>query len=271
MRNFSSMKGLLISSVMLASPLHAADNKAAAAATTAAPAAATTAAPAATTTAAPAATTTAAPAATTTAAPAATTTAAPATKAEPAKATAASQPQAKDTKSAGTIVELKTSEGTLKLELADKEAPLSVANFIAYVNSKFYDGTVFHRVIDGFMIQGGGYTVDGDKLNEKPTKAAVPNEAKNGLKNEKGTVAMARTSNPDSGTSQFYVNLVNNDRLNYPNPDGHGYAVFGRVVEGLDIVEKIGKTRTAIRFGMQDVPVAEVKILSATVVKPTSH
>ncbi|MBM4253027.1 MAG: peptidyl-prolyl cis-trans isomerase [Deltaproteobacteria bacterium] len=169
------------------------------------------------------------------------------------------------------MVEIKTSEGNIKVELADKEAPISVANFVAYVNSKFYDGTVFHRVIDGFMIQGGGYTVDGDKLNEKPTKAAIANEAKNGLKNDKGTIAMARTSNPDSGTSQFYINLVNNDRLNYPNPDGHGYAVFGRVVEGLDIVEKIGKSRTAIRFNMQDFPVADVKILSASVVKPTSH
>ncbi len=266
MRSSLSKMGLLLAGVLVTTGIQANENLAAAPAGTAAPAAA------ATTTAAPASTTAPAGNATATAAPATTTApatpAAAPTKTEPTKPAAATAPA---TKSSGTLVEIKTSEGTIKIELADKEAPISVANFIAYVNGKFYDGTVFHRVIDGFMIQGGGYTVEGDKLNEKPTKAPIANEAKNGLKNDKGTIAMARTSNPESGTSQFYINLVNNDRLNYPNPDGHGYAVFGRVVEGLDIVEKIGKARTAIRFNMQDFPVADVKILSASVVKPTSH
>ena len=168
---------------------------------------------------------------------------------------------------AGTIVELKTSEGTIKLELADKEAPVSVKNFVAYVNDKFYDGTIFHRVIDGFMIQGGGFTAEGDKLTEKATKASIVNEGKNGLKNERGTVAMARTPDPNSATAQFFVNLVNNDRLNYPNPDGHGYAVFGKVIEGMDVVDKIGKAKTGMKSGMGDVPATDIKILSATVVK----
>jgi peptidyl-prolyl cis-trans isomerase A (cyclophilin A) len=260
--------GLLLAGVLATTSTYAIDNLAAATATNVAPAAAST-----TQTAAPATTTapavTAAPAAAATAAP--TAPAATAAKPEAVKPTATTAPAGTATKSIGTVVEIKTSEGSIKVELADKEAPISVANFVAYVNSKFYDGTVFHRVIDGFMIQGGGYTVDGEKLNEKPTKAPIANEAKNGLKNDKGTIAMARTSNPESGTSQFYINLVNNDRLNYPNPDGHGYAVFGRVIEGLDIIEKIGKTRTAIRFNMQDFPVADVKIISASVVKPTSH
>ena len=257
MRNVLSVTGFLLSGALFAVSTFAADTKPVAAGNTTAPAVSTTSA----------------------AAPTSTATA-PSTAAAPAKAPAAASPEAakaplpagtKDPKATATIVELKTSEGTIKLELADKEAPLSVNNFLAYVNSKFYDGTVFHRVIDGFMIQGGGYTVEGEKINEKPTKAPIANEAKNGLKNDRGTIAMARTSNPDSGTSQFFINLVNNDRLNYPNPDGHGYAVFGKVVEGLEVVDKIGKTKTAMRFGMQDVPVADVKILSATVVKPTSH
>jgi peptidyl-prolyl cis-trans isomerase A (cyclophilin A) len=187
----------------------------------------------------------------------------------------AAKPQgeaAKEPKSSGgTLVELRTTEGAIKIELADKEAPVSVKNFLAYVNDKFYDGTVFHRVIDGFMIQGGGYTVDGDNLSEKATKSPIANEAKNGLKNDRGALAMARTSNPDSATAQFFINLVNNDRLNYPNPDGHGYAVFGRVVEGLDVVDKIGKAKTGIKMGMADVPVTDIKILSASVVKPAGH
>lgn len=167
-----------------------------------------------------------------------------------------------------TIVEIKTTEGTIKLELDDKAAPVTVKNFVGYVNDKFYDGTIFHRVIDGFMVQGGGYVAEGDKLNEKPTKASIVNEGKNGLKNDKGTIAMARTPDPNSATAQFFINLVNNDRLNYPAPDGHGYAVFGKVTEGLDVVEKIGKVKTGIKAGMQDVPVADVKILSAVVVRP---
>jgi len=171
----------------------------------------------------------------------------------------------------GTVVEIKTSEGVIKVELADKEAPVSVKNFLAYVGDKFYDGTLFHRVIDTFMIQGGGYVIEGDKLNEKATKAAIINEAKNGLKNDRGTLAMARTSDPNSATAQFFINLVNNDRLNAPNPDGHGYAVFGKVLEGMDVVDKIAKVKTGMRFGMSDVPTADIKLLGVTVVKAASH
>ena len=139
-----------------------------------------------------------------------------------AKPSEATKPGKKTKPDGGTIVELKTSEGTIKLELADKQAPISVKNFLSYVNDKFYNGTVFHRVIDGFMVQGGGYTIAGDKLNEKPTKAPIANEAKNGLRNDRGTVAMARTSDPNSATAQFFINTVDNDRLNYPQPDGFG-------------------------------------------------
>jgi peptidyl-prolyl cis-trans isomerase A (cyclophilin A) len=175
------------------------------------------------------------------------------------------------TANAGPVVELKTSEGTIKLELDEKAAPVTVKNFLAYVNDKHYDGTVFHRVIDGFMIQGGGFTAEGDKLNEKKTKDPIANEAKNGLKNDRGTIAMARTSDPNSATAQFFINLVNNDRLNYPNPDGHGYAVFGKVVEGLDVVEKIGKAKTGFKSGMADVPVSDIKIISASVAAGKAH
>ena len=246
MRRYLSIMGLALSGALLATVARAEEPKSAAPAATAAKLAPVSPAPK-------------------SAAP----TAAPAAKAEAVKpAAAAAAPEAK---AVGTIVELKTSEGPIKIELADKEAPVSVKNFLSYVNEKFYDGTVFHRVIDGFMIQGGGYAIDGDKLNEKTTKSPIVNEAKNGLKNDRGTIAMARTSAPDSATAQFFINLVNNDRLNYPNPDGHGYAVFGRVVEGLDVVDKIGKSKTGNRFGMQDVPVTDVKILSASVVKAASH
>jgi peptidyl-prolyl cis-trans isomerase A (cyclophilin A) len=182
----------------------------------------------------------------------------------PAKGAATNAPKA-------TVVEFKTSEGTFKVELAEKEAPVTTKNFLVYVNEKFYDGTVFHRVINGFMIQGGGYTIDGGKLKEKPTKAPITNEAKNGLKNDRGTIAMARTGDPNSATAQFFVNLVNNDRLNYPEPDGNGYAVFGKVVEGMDVIDKIAKVQTGIKDGMGDVPVAEVKIISAMVAKAASH
>ena len=201
-----------------------------------------------------------APAATTKAAETKAPAAAPAADA---KAKEAGKPAA----TSGTIVEIKTSEGTLKIELDDKNAPVSAKNFAGYVADKFYDGTVFHRVIDGFMVQGGGFTADGDKLSEKPTKAAIVNEGKNGLKNDRGTVAMARTPDPNSATAQFFINLVNNDRLNFPNPDGHGYAVFGKVVEGMDVVDKIAKVKTGMKAGMGDVPVVDIKILSATIVK----
>lgn len=133
-------------------------------------------------------------------------------------------------------VALETSKGRIVLELDAATAPLSVSNFLAYVDSGFYSGTVFHRVIPGFMIQGGGFDAE---LVKRPVESPVQNEAKNGLKNVRGTIAMARTSRPHSATSQFFINTVDNDKLDYPNPDGWGYAVFGRVIEGMDVVDAI--------------------------------
>jgi cyclophilin family peptidyl-prolyl cis-trans isomerase len=156
-------------------------------------------------------------------------------------------------------VEMKTSEGTIVIELNQDKAPVSVANFLQYVSDGFYDGLIFHRVIDGFMIQGGANKPD---MSMKSPRASIINEAKNGLKNEAGTIAMARTSDPNSASSQFFINLVNNDGLNYPAPDGHGYAVFGKVVSGFDVVQKIGKTKT----GYADVPKTPVVIQSAKVI-----
>jgi len=161
-------------------------------------------------------------------------------------------------------VKLTTSAGDIVLELAPDKAPKTVANFLQYVRDKHYDGTVFHRVIDNFMIQGGGFTAE---MQQKPTRAPVPLEASNGLKNDRGTVAMARTGNPDSATAQFFINVKANDMLNAPNPDGHGYTVFGKVVSGMDVVDKIRNTRTGIKGGMQDVPLEPITILSATVAK----
>ena len=180
-------------------------------------------------------------------------------------AKAADGPKAEANKG-GTIVEIKTSQGVMKVELADKEAPVTVKNFLGYVSDKFYDGTVFHRVIDGFMVQGGGFTVDGDKLTEKPTKATIANEAKNGLKNDRGTLAMARKRDPDSASAQFFINQVNNNNLDYPSFDGFGYTVFGKIVDGLDVVEKIAKVKTGVKSGMPNVPLADVKILTIRVV-----
>ncbi|MET0310637.1 MAG: peptidylprolyl isomerase [Burkholderiaceae bacterium] len=160
-------------------------------------------------------------------------------------------------------VKLATSAGDIVLELAPDKAPKTVANFLQYVRDRHYDGTVFHRVIDGFMIQGGGYTAD---FKEKPTRAPVPLEAGNGLKNERYTVAMARTSNPDSATSQFFINVKDNANLDAPNPDGHGYTVFGKVVSGAEVVDKIRAVRTAGQGRMQNVPVEPITIQSATVV-----
>lgn len=135
------------------------------------------------------------------------------------------------------VVQLETTMGSFKLELFEKEAPLSVKNFLGYVKDGYFVNTVFHRIIPGFMAQGGGLTKE---LQPKPGgKAPIKNEAANGLKNDRGTVSMARTGDPDSATSQFFVNVVNNNMLNRPNPDGHGYAVFGKVIEGMDVVDKI--------------------------------
>lgn len=144
---------------------------------------------------------------------------------------------------AADLVEMKTSAGTIKVELYRDKAPLSVANFLQYVDSGFFDGTVFHRVIDKFMIQGGGF---GQNLKRKPTAEPIKNEATNGLKNDRGTLAMARTNVVDSGTSQFFINLIDNDFLNNRGTTAqtYGYAVFGKVIEGMDVVDKIGHSRT---------------------------
>ncbi|MDQ0082443.1 peptidyl-prolyl cis-trans isomerase A (cyclophilin A) [Variovorax boronicumulans] len=158
-------------------------------------------------------------------------------------------------------VKLATSAGDIVVELDAAKAPKSVENFLQYVKDKHYDGTVFHRVIDGFMIQGGGFTAD---LQQKPTRAPIPLEASNGLKNDKYTIAMARTGNPNSATSQFFINVKNNDSLNAPNPDGYGYTVFGKVVAGTDVVDKIRAVATGNKGGMQNVPLEAVTIKSAT-------
>jgi peptidyl-prolyl cis-trans isomerase A (cyclophilin A) len=161
-------------------------------------------------------------------------------------------------------VKLATSAGDIVVELAPDKAPKTVENFLQYVKDKHYDGTVFHRVIDGFMIQGGGFTAD---LQQKATRAPIPLEANNGLKNDKYTIAMARTGNPNSATSQFFINVKDNAMLNAPNPDGHGYTVFGKVVAGTEVVDKIRAARTGNKNGMQDVPVETITIQSATVAK----
>ncbi|GAA4429030.1 peptidylprolyl isomerase [Acidovorax lacteus] len=158
-------------------------------------------------------------------------------------------------------VKLVTSLGEIVVELNPAKAPKSVENFLQYVKDKHYDGTVFHRVIDGFMIQGGGFTMD---LVQKPTRAPIPLEANNGLKNDTYTIAMARTPAPNSATSQFFINVKNNDMLNAPQPDGHGYAVFGKVVEGTAVVDKIKAVPTGNRGMHQNVPTTPVVIQSAT-------
>ena len=161
-------------------------------------------------------------------------------------------------------VRLATSMADVVLELYPDKAPKTVENFLQYVNDKHYDGTVFHRVIGTFMIQGGGFTAD---LKQKPTRAPIALEASNGLKNDRGTVAMARTSNPNSATSQFFINVVDNAGLNAPMPDGHGYAVFGKVVQGMDTVEKI-RTAAVGNQGMhQNVPSTPITITKATLEK----
>jgi peptidyl-prolyl cis-trans isomerase A (cyclophilin A) len=160
-------------------------------------------------------------------------------------------------------VRLKTTKGDIVLQLDAEKAPVTVANFLSYVKKKQYDGTVFHRVIDGFMIQGGGFTQQGDTLTEKETGKGIINESKNGLKNDRGTIAMARTNDPNSATAQFFINVVDNAGLNFPS--NGGYAVFGKVVEGMDVVDKIKavKTRSDARLG-RDVPVEPITIQSAT-------
>jgi peptidyl-prolyl cis-trans isomerase B (cyclophilin B) len=161
-------------------------------------------------------------------------------------------------------VTMETSKGVITLELDKEKAPESVENFIAYAKSGHYDGTIFHRVIPQFMVQGGGFDTD---MNQKATNPPIKIEADNGLKNTKGTVAMARTNDPNSATSQFFINLKDNDFLNHtsPTPQGWGYAVFGKVTDGMDVVESIENVATANKSGHQDVPVTEVIIEKVTV------
>jgi peptidyl-prolyl cis-trans isomerase B (cyclophilin B) len=164
------------------------------------------------------------------------------------------------------MVKLHTNHGIITLQLNAEKAPNTVKNFLDYVNAGFYDNTIFHRVIDGFMIQGGGFEPG---MKEKRTNAPIQNEAANGLSNDSYTIAMARTSDPHSATAQFFINVKNNGFLNFssPNPQGYGYCVFGKVVEGMDVVDAIRKVRTGNRAGHQDVPQEDVIITKAEVVK----
>ena len=185
-------------------------------------------------------------------------------------------PKPADTAAAAGKVTLKTSKGTIVIQLDKEKAPITVENFLGYVKKKHYDGTVFHRVMPDFMIQGGGFAVEGKDLVEKETGKGILNEGKNGLKNLRGTIAMARTPDPDSATAQFFINVKDNPMLDYPS--GGGYAVFGKVIEGMDVVDKIKAVPTAtlpllmrhpatgekIRMPNEDVPQENVVILSAT-------
>ncbi len=193
---------------------------------------------------------------------------------EPAKE--AEKPTEK-TEAKATKVRLKTSKGDIVLALDAEKAPVTVENFLGYVKKKHYDGTVFHRVIDGFMIQGGGFASEGDKLIEKDVGKGIVNEGKNGLKNVRGSIAMARTNDPNSATAQFFINVKDNAMLDFPS--NGGYAVFGKVVEGMDVVDKIKAVATGtspltmkhpvsgdkIEVPSGDVPTEKVSILSATV------
>ncbi len=192
---------------------------------------------------------------------------------EPAKEAEKSESPAKNPK-----IILKTNQGNITLELNAEKAPITVENFLGYVKKKHYDGTVFHRVIDGFMIQGGGFAVTDGKLVEKASGKGIKNEGQNGLSNDRGTIAMARTNDPDSATAQFFINVTDNAMLNYPS--NGGYAVFGKVTEGMDIVDKIKAVKTgtsnltmrhpatgeSLEMPAQDVPEENVVIESATIV-----
>jgi cyclophilin family peptidyl-prolyl cis-trans isomerase len=158
------------------------------------------------------------------------------------------------------VVVLETSQGNITIELDPEKAPITVQNFLRYVDNGFFDGTIFHRVIPGFMIQGGGFTAD---MREKPTERPIKNEASNGLTNARGTIAMARTNDPDSATAQFFINLVDNARGLDPRPGSAGYTVFGRVIEGMEVVDAIAQVRTGTRGFHQDVPVEAITITDA--------
>jgi len=157
------------------------------------------------------------------------------------------------------MIRFETSHGAFTVELFPKEAPVTVENFLQYVDDGFFDGTIFHRIVPGFVIQGGGLTAD---FANKKTRAAIPNEAKNGLKNSRGWLSMARTSDINSATSQFFVNLKDNGFLDH-GPRDYGYAVFGRVTEGMEVIDRIAGVRTGTRKGYQDAPVEDVVIVSA--------
>ena len=160
------------------------------------------------------------------------------------------------------MITISTNLGNIVLELDADKAPITVKNFLSYAKSGYYNDTIFHRVIDGFMIQGGGFEAS---MQQKATENPIKNEASNGLKNNRYTIAMARTSIPDSATSQFFINVNNNDFLNYPGQDGWGYCVFGKVTDGKDVVDKIQKVATGNSGGHQDVPREPVIILNVTV------
>ena len=165
---------------------------------------------------------------------------------------------------AGTSVQFQTSAGDFVIELNAEKAPKTVENFLQYVNDKHYEGTVFHRVIDGFMVQGGGFTA---AMAQKPTRGPIPLEASTGLRNDRGTIAMARSGNPNSATSQFFINVVDNAGLNAPQPDGFGYAVFGKVSSGMETIDKIRMLPTGNKSGMQNVPLAPVTINAVRLLK----
>lgn len=209
--------------------------------------------------------------------PKANTNAAPSANDTAAASTAATAPAA-----ASPQVKFTTNKGSFVIELDAQKAPITVANFLQYVEQKHYDGTVFHRVIGSFMIQGGGFSLEGNLLSEKPTGKGIKNEGSNGLLNERGTIAMARTSDPNSATAQFFINVANNSMLDAPKPDGHGYAVFGKVISGMEVVDAIKDVATksqSLRMRhpatgqfmdapADDVPVEPVVIESATLVAP---
>ena len=161
-------------------------------------------------------------------------------------------------------VKFQTTLGEFVVEVYPDKAPKTVENFLQYVKDKHYDGTIFHRVISGFMVQGGGYIFS---LSEKSTRGPIPLDASNGLTNDRGTIAMARTGNPISATSQFFVNVVDNPGLNAPKPDGHGYAVFGKVISGMDVIDKIRNAPTTSKGMFQNLPVTPIIINSATLAK----
>lgn len=169
---------------------------------------------------------------------------------------------------ANPTVVMETSMGTIEIELNEEKAPVTVKNFLAYVDSKFYDNTIFHRVINGFMIQGGGFE---EGLKEKKTRPGIINEGKNGLRNDEGTIAMARTADPNSATAQFFINVNNNDSLNYPQPDGHGYAVFGKVTKGMHVVNRIKMVKTGSLSGYDNVPMDAVIIKSVRRLTPATE